>query len=98
MRIDVLTMAEGSTDFARNLAGENGGQYATVPWRTCSVRAPEEEEQHRQPDEQRDAEHRAHEQRELARVGLIGRRRLGQGGPVSTGMAGSWPHSTQPGS
>jgi hypothetical protein len=31
VRIDVLTMAEGSTDFARNLAGENGGQYATVP-------------------------------------------------------------------
>jgi hypothetical protein len=24
VRIDVLAMAEGSTDFARNLAGENG--------------------------------------------------------------------------
>ena len=31
VRIDVPTMAEGSTDFARNLAGENGGQYATMP-------------------------------------------------------------------
>ena len=74
VRIDVLAMAEGSTDFARNLAGENGGQYATVPQRACSVRAPEDEEQHREPDEQRDAEHRAHEERELARVGLVGRR------------------------
>ena len=53
---------------------------------------------HCQPDEQRDAEHRAHEERELARVGLIGRRGLGHGGPVSTGMAGSWAHSNQPGS
>ena len=26
------------------------------------------------------------------------RRGLGHGGPVSTGMAGSWPHSSQPGS
>jgi hypothetical protein len=50
------------------------------------------------PDEQRDAEHRAHEERKLARVGLIGRRGLGHGGPVSTGMAGSWLHSNQPGS
>ena len=30
VRIDVLAMAEGSTDFARNLAGENGRQYVTV--------------------------------------------------------------------
>ena len=29
---------------------------------------------------------------------LVGRRGLGHGGPVSTGMAGSWPHSNQPGS
>ena len=29
---------------------------------------------------------------------LHGRRGLGHGGPVSTGMAGSWPHSNQPGS
>ncbi len=30
--------------------------------------------------------------------GSFGGGGLGHGGPVSTGMAGSWPHSIQPGS
>ncbi len=30
VKIDVIAIAEGHTDFARNLAGENGGQYTTV--------------------------------------------------------------------
>lgn len=31
VKIDVIAIAEGHTDFARNLAAESGGTYATVP-------------------------------------------------------------------
>ena len=31
VKIDVLAIAEGHTDFARNLAAESGGTYSTVP-------------------------------------------------------------------
>lgn len=31
VRIDVITIAEGHTSFARGLAAENGGQYTSVP-------------------------------------------------------------------
>lgn len=31
VKIDVIAIAEGHTDFARNLAAESGGEYVTVP-------------------------------------------------------------------
>jgi hypothetical protein len=89
VRIDVLAMAEGSTDFARNLAGENG---------RAVVRAPEDEEQPVTPTSNATPNivpTRSASSRESRLVGRLG---LGHGGPVSTGMAGSWPHSNQPGS